>query len=60
MTSTSQNIPSDALPSSVPKLDPTGLNWSIFSIHFEEALSARGHWGHFDGSIQKPKLSPTP
>jgi hypothetical protein len=36
------------------------LVYSIFLIHFEEALSARGRWGHFDGSIKKPILSPTP
>ena len=60
MTSTSQNIPSDSLPSTVPKLDPTGTNWAIFSIHFEEALSTRGQWGHFDGSVKRPVAQAKP
>jgi gag-polypeptide of LTR copia-type len=55
MSSLSQNTPSDSLPSTVPKLDPTGSNWAIFSIRFQEALSARDRWGHFDGTKPKPK-----
>jgi len=51
------NIPSDSLPSTVPKLDPTGSNWALFSIRFEEALSTHGRWGHFDGTDAKPVLS---
>ena len=40
----------DSLPSSVPKLDSSGLNWAIFSLHFQDAVEAKGYWGHFDGS----------
>ena len=41
---------SDSLPSSIPKLDATGLNWAIFSVHFEDVIQAKGFWGHFDGT----------
>jgi hypothetical protein len=27
-----------------------GLNWTAFSIHFKEAIEAKGFWGHFDGT----------
>lgn len=29
---------------------PTGLNWTAFSIHFQEAIEVKGFWGHFDGT----------
>src|SRR6266850_788048 len=45
---------SDQLSSSIPKLDPSGLNWAIFSIRFQDAVEAKGFWGHFDGSQAKP------
>jgi len=45
---------SDHLPASVPRLDPSGLNWAIFSIRFQDAVEAKGFWGHFDGSKAKP------
>jgi len=41
---------SDSLPGSVPKLDSSGLNWAIFSVRFQDAVEAKGFWGHFDGS----------
>ena len=44
----------DSLPSSVPKLDSSGLNWAIFSSHFQDAVEAKGYWGHFDGSAPCP------
>ena len=44
----------DSLPSSVPKLDSSGLNWAIFSLHFQDAVEAKGYWGHFDGSTPCP------
>src|SRR5882757_1464468 len=52
--SSSQTIPNDSLPSTIPKLDPTGANWAIFSIRFEEAMMSRRKWGHFDGTSVKP------
>ena len=50
---------SDSLPSSIPKLESTGLNWAIFSVRFRDAVEAKGFWGHFDGTTPCPILSPT-
>jgi hypothetical protein len=53
----------DTLPSSIPKLDATGLNWAVFSLRFEDAVQAKGFWGHFSGSTPCPtatiKSAPT-
>ncbi|PPQ83602.1 hypothetical protein CVT26_001384 [Gymnopilus dilepis] len=51
MTTTSL---SDSLPTSVPKLDATGVNWVIFQVRFQDAVEAKGFWGHFDGSALRP------
>ena len=48
---------SDSLPSSIPKLDSTGLNWAIFSVRFQDAVEAKGFWGHFDSSEPRPVVS---
>jgi hypothetical protein len=48
---------SDTLSSSIPKLDATGINWAIFSVHFQDAVEAKGFWGHFDGTSMCPELS---
>src|SRR6202789_1995850 len=53
-TSTATTSLSDSLPSSIPKLDSTGLNWAIFSVRFQDAVEAKGFWGHFDGTIPRP------
>ena len=45
---------SDSLPSSIPKLDASGVNWAIFSVRFEDAIEAKGFWSHFDGSASRP------
>ena len=45
---------SDALPSTVPKLDASGSNWAIFVFRFEDAVQAKGFWGHFDGTVSRP------
>src|SRR6266702_7625579 len=45
---------SDPLPTSVPRLDPTGSNWAIFSMRFQEAMEANQKWGHFDGKSPCP------
>ena len=47
----------DTLPSSVPKLYPTGSNWTVFLFRFQDAVDTKGFWGHFDGSSLKPELS---
>src|ERR1700678_372785 len=41
---------SDSLPSSIPKLDASGLNWAIFAVRFQDAIEAKGFWSHFDGT----------
>jgi hypothetical protein len=58
--STTALTTTDILPSSVPKLLLTGLNWTAFSMCFEDAIRVKGLWGHFDGSVAKPTLSSTP
>jgi gag-polypeptide of LTR copia-type len=50
----------DILPSSVPKLMPTGLNWTTFAMRFQDAIEAKGLWGHFDGTAVCPILSESP
>ena len=45
---------SDSLPSSIPKLDASGLNWAIFSVRFQDAIEAKGFWSHFDGTGSRP------
>ena len=48
----------DTLPLSIPKLEVSGLNWAIFSLHFQDAIEAKGYWGHFDGTAPQP-VAPT-
>ena len=50
----------DTLPSSIPKLDPAGTNWTIFLFRFQDAVDAKGFWGHFDGTSVLPTLSTPP
>ena len=42
------------MPSSIPKLNTTGVNWAIFSVCFQDAVEAKGFQGHFDGSALCP------
>ncbi|PPR08270.1 hypothetical protein CVT24_001137 [Panaeolus cyanescens] len=51
---------SDALPSTVPKLEAQGLNWSTFSIQFTDAIARKGYWGHFNGSNPQPIVTGQP
>ncbi len=55
ITSVSLTALSDHLLTSIPCLDPSGLNWAIFSICFQDAMEAKGFWGHFDGTKPKPQ-----
>ena len=50
----------DTLPSSIPKLDPTSSNWTVFLFRFQDAVDAKGFWGHFDGTSVIPTLSTPP
>ena len=53
-TGTTATALADTLPSSIPKLDASGLNWAIFSLRFQDAVEAKGYWGHFDGTTPRP------
>jgi len=57
MTTVTTASLSDALPTSVPKLEATVLNWAIFLVCFRDAVDAKGFWGHFDGTTPVPSLS---
>jgi len=59
MTSVTATSLADTLPSSVPKLDASGLNWAVFSLRFRDAIEAKGYWGHFDGTSKHP-IMPKP
>ena len=52
--STAPTSLSDTLPSNIPKLDASGINWAIFAVHFQDAVEAKGFWGHFDGTKTRP------
>jgi hypothetical protein len=41
----------------VLRLEPSGANWAIFTLRFQEAMQANQKWGHFDGSITCPILA---
>ena len=60
MTTLTTAALANALLSSVPKLEATGLNWAIFLIRFRDAVEAKGFWGHFDGSTPVPPVSVPP
>ena len=57
MSTTTTSL-SDSLPSSIPKLDASGLNWAIFSVRFQDAIEAKGFWSHFDGTETRPTALP--
>jgi hypothetical protein len=59
MTSVTTTSLADTLPSSIPKLDASGLNWAIFSLRFQDAIEAKGYWGHFDGTEPRPVVPTT-
>jgi len=54
MTTITTAALSDALPLSVPKVDALGMNWAIFIFRFQDAIEAKGFWGHFSGSTPAP------
>jgi hypothetical protein len=54
VTPVSSTALSNHLPTSVPRLDPSGLNWAIFSVRFQDAIEAKGFWGHFTGKKPIP------
>ena len=46
----------EQLPPNIPRLEPNGVNWAVFSMRFQEAMQATRRWSYFDGS----KLCPVP
>ncbi|KAL5478633.1 hypothetical protein ACEPAI_2819 [Sanghuangporus weigelae] len=42
---------------SVPSLQPSGENWTIFAIRLEAAVRAKRVWDHFDGSSTRPEAA---
>ena len=48
---------SNALPSTVPRLDASGSNWAIFTFQFEDAVKVKGFWRHFDGKATAPSYA---
>jgi hypothetical protein len=59
MTTVTTTSLSDTLPSSIPKLDASGINWAIFSVRLQDAIEAKGFWNHFDGSSIRPEQTYT-
>ncbi|ETW85218.1 hypothetical protein HETIRDRAFT_115390 [Heterobasidion irregulare TC 32-1] len=51
------SVSTNTLPSNVPKLDPKGTNWVIFSIRFKDAITTKKKWGHFDGTAPCPSFT---
>ena len=35
------------------------MNWAIFPICFQDAVEAKGYWGHFDGTSPRPEATAT-
>ncbi|CAA7264972.1 unnamed protein product [Cyclocybe aegerita] len=58
--STATTSLSNTLPSSIPKLDASSLNWAIFAVQFQDAVEAKGFWGHFIGTDPRPVPAATP
>jgi len=44
----------EQLPANIPRLEPNGVNWAIFSMRFREAMQATRRWGYFDGTKSRP------
>ena len=59
MSTSTATALADTLPSSVPKLNTSGLNWAIFSLRFQDTVEAKGFWGHFDGTTPCPNAVTT-
>ena len=58
--STAVPITTNTLLSNIPKLDVKGMNWAIFSFHFQVAVKAKELWSHFNGTSTSPAVSVTP
>ena len=54
MSTTTATTLANTLPSSIPKLDASGMNWAIFLLHFQDMVEPKDYWGHFDGTLPRP------
>ena len=45
----------EQLPANIPRLEPNGANWAIFSMRFKEAMQASRRWGYFSGTVARPE-----
>ena len=43
-----------------PKTRLYWLELGCFSVRFQDAIEAKGFWGHFDGSKPRPEPLPAP
>jgi hypothetical protein len=55
--STTLTALANSLPSDIPKLSSSGVNWAIFAFRFSSAVKAKGHWDHFDGKATAPQFA---
>ena len=51
----STSTPIKQLPANIPRLEPSSINWAIFSMCFWEAMQATRCWGYFDGTKSRPE-----
>ena len=63
MSSVTTTSLANTLPSLIPKLDASGVNRAIFLLCFQNAVEAKGYWGHFDDTdpcpvVPEPNPSP--
>ena len=56
MSSVTATSLANTLSSSVLKLNASGLNWAVFLLRFQDAVEAKGYWGHFDGTSEHPAV----
>ena len=59
MSSTTAISLANSLSTTVSKLNPFGLNWAIFHIHFKDTIETKGFWGHFGRTSLKPPTRTT-
>ena len=45
--------PMNSLPN-IPCLETNRSNWTVFLLHFQEAMEAYGKWEHFNGTSTYP------
>ncbi|KAF8478155.1 hypothetical protein DFH94DRAFT_604169, partial [Russula ochroleuca] len=43
----------EKLLANIPRLEPDGTNWTVFSMRFCLAMQATRRWGYFDGTMPR-------